>query len=209
MSFQVGFGCCVGSWDKFARCVIPPVGDAQVLGLSGQTSIADAYNAILGAYAYADLDMVVLQHDDLEIVDPGAIDKFAKTFADHPDIALIGVAGGSVRGGLGWWAQDPIGRVQAETTLVDFGARSGEVEMLDGCLLVFSPWALRYLRFTSRPGFHGYDADIATTARRKHGKRVMVVDVEVHHHTALGFDDEASHMDWLAADAWFRQKWSI
>lgn len=207
---SVAYGCCVGSWEKFGANVVPrAVAGAPVLGLSGQTSIADAYNVILGAYAYVGLDMLILQHDDLEIIDADAIAKLAKTFAEDPDIALIGVAGGSVRGGLGWWAQDPIGRVQAETTLVDFGARSGEVEMLDGCLLVFSPWALRYLRFTSRPGFHGYDADIATTARRRHNKRVMVLDVEVHHHTALGFDDEASQTDWLATDAWFRRKWGI
>ena len=207
---SVAYGCCVGSWDKFGANVLPrALAGASVLGLSGQTSIADAYNSILGAYAYADLDMAILQHDDLEIVDPDAAAKFAKAFAEDDQIALVGVAGGSVRGGLGWWAQDPIGRVQADTTMVDFGVHSGEVEMLDGCLLVFSPWALRYLRFTSRSGFHGYDADIATKARRQHGKRVMVVDVEVHHHTALGFDNEASQADWLAADQDFRKRWGI
>lgn len=207
MSFQVGFGCCVGSWDRFARYVVPHAAGRPVMGLSGQTSIAAAYNAILDAYANFDVDLVVLQHDDLEILDPSAEERFEEMVRSQPDIGLIGVAGGSARGGLAWWNQDPVGHQRTDVMMIDFGAREGNVELLEGSLLVFSRWAVRALRFDERPGFHGYD-EIAMQAARK-GMRVVVADVDTHHHTALGFDNDASHEDWLAADRWFRQKWSI
>ena len=45
---------------------------------------------------------------------------------------------------------------------------SGEVDMVDGYLLILSRWAINELRFDERdvgPGFHGYDADICFQAR--------------------------------------------
>lgn len=202
---SVAYGCCVGSWDRFSRYVVPPAGDAQMIGLSGQTSIADAYNAILDAYRNDGLDMVILQHDDLEILDPDHVAKFAAAIAAGAD--LVGVAGGSARSGLGWWTCEPVGHQRTDAMNIDFGARAGPVDLLEGSILVFSHRAIRGLRFWSRPGFHGYDEIAMQAARKRMG--VMVVDVDTHHHTALGFDNEASHEDWLAADRWFRQKWSI
>ena len=194
---SVAYGCCVGSWDRFNRYVVPPAGGAPVLGLSGQTSIADAYNTILDAYSGQRFDMVILQHDDLEILDPDHVAKFAAAGA-----ALVGVAGGWARSGLAWWNCRPVGHQQTDAMMIDFGARIGTVDLLEGSLLVFSSWAIENLRFESRPGFHGYD-EIAM------GTLAEVVDVDTHHYTALGFDNEASQEDWLAADRWFRQKWSI
>jgi hypothetical protein len=203
MSVRVGYGCCVGSWDRFNRYVLPHVGDAPVLGLSGQTSIGQAYNAMLSWAAIADFDMLILQHDDLEIIDPEHVAKFVAALGEG-GAQIAGVAGGSARQGLAWWNADPIGRVQAETTVVDFGVRAGSVEVLDGCVLAFSPLAIRSVEFDPRPGFHGYDCDISMEAGA-----AVVVDVQTHHHTALGFKDEASHQDWLLTDQWFREKWSI
>ena len=211
MSPSVGFGCCVGSWDRFNQYVVPHVAGRSIVALSGQTSIGAAYNAILDVYRYGpsrqDINMVILQHDDLEILEPGAEERIAELMRDQPDIGLVGVAGGSARGGLGWWNHDPVGHQKTNAIDIDFGPRTGNVDLLEGSLLVFSPWALGNLRFDERPGFHGYD-EIAMQAARK-GMRVVVADIDTHHHTALGFDNESSHADWLAADQWFRQKWSI
>lgn len=205
---SMAYGCCVGSWDKFERYVVPRTGDSPIFAVSGQTSIATAYNSILNACATAwqpNLDMLILQHDDLEIVDPLAIEKFAAVLADR-SVGLVGVAGGSASSGLMWWNSNPIGHVRAETTMVDFGTHSGQVDLLEGCILVFSPWAIQNLRFAHREGFHGYDCDISMRAAL-FGKKVVVADVDVHHHTMLGFDDEASHADWIAADKEFRERW--
>lgn len=209
MSPSVGFGCCVGSWDRFARYVVPHAAGRPIVALSGQTSIAAAYNSIMDSYRWGGAlpDVMILQHDDLEILEPGAEERIVEMFAAQPDIGLIGVAGGSARGGLGWWNHNPIGAQRTDAMMIDFGAREGNVDLLEGSFLAFSPWALGNLRFDERPGFHGYD-EIAMQAARK-GMRVVVVDIATHHHTALGFDNEASHADWLAADTWFREKWGI
>lgn len=49
------------------------------------------------------------------------------------------------------------------------------MEMVDGCILVLSPWAVANLRFDEErySGFHGYDADICFEARSQ-GKRVVL-----------------------------------
>lgn len=208
MSLKVAYGCCVGSWDRFQRHVAPRSEDGPLLGLSGQTSIANAYNVILDSFEDLGADVCVLMHDDLAILDLGFEEKITQLIRDQPDIGLIGVAGGSARGGLGWWNHDPVGHQHTSGIgLIDFGQREGNVDLLEGSLLVFTRWAMRELRFEPRPGFHGYD-EIAMQAAKK-GMRVFVADIDTHHYTALGFDNEVSHGDWLAADRWFREKWSI
>lgn len=204
---RIAYGVCVGSWDKLQANVVPHVGAQPLLGLSGQSSIATAYNTILDAYQDEDFDALILQHDDLEITDPDADAKFFKVFSD-PNVALVGIAGGSARTGLAWWNAEPVGHQQTDTMMIDFGIRSGDVDLLEGSLLVFSPWAAKNLRFDSRPGFHSYD-EIAMRVHRTYGKRVVVADVDTHHHTAIGFDNEDSQAGWIAGDIWFREKWDI
>jgi hypothetical protein len=208
MSPSVGFGCCVGSWERFNSYVVPHAAGRPIMALSGQTSIAAAYNQILDAYRYEPIhDMIILQHDDLEILSPTAEERIAELMRDQPDIGLVGVAGGSARGGLAWWNHDPVGHQGTDARMIDFGQREGNVDLLEGSFLAFSPWALANLRFDERPGFHGYD-EIAMQAARK-GMRVVVADIDTHHHTPLGFDNELSQAEWWTADQWFREKWGI
>lgn len=203
---NVAYGVCVGSWDKFNRYVLPHTADRPVMALSGQTCIGAAYNLILAAYEMAcDLDMLILQHDDLEIVDPDAESKFAAALAE-PGVLLAGVAGGSARGGLAWWNHDPVGHQRTDAMNIDFGSRTGDVDLLEGSLLVFSRVAIELLRFDlSFTGFHGYD-DIGMQASRGEG-RAVVVDVDTHHHNPMGFKSGQSHAEWLEADQLFRHKW--
>lgn len=208
MALKVGYGCCVGSWDRFTRYVAPTAEGRPLLGLSGQTSIAAAYNDILDAFRYRyNVDIVILQHDDLEITDPGVEAKLEEIFESQTDVGLIGVAGGSARGGLGWWNHDPVGHQRTDAMMIDFGPRTGDVQLIEGSFMAFSRDAIRSIRFEERPGFHGYD-EVALQVAAK-DMCVVVADIDTHHHTALGFDNEQSHADWLAADRWFRQKWGI
>lgn len=201
---KIVYGCCVGSWDKFNRYVVPRTEGRQVMALSGQICIGAAYNAILDAARHA--DMLILQHDDLEIVDPQAEAKLAAALA-QPGALLAGIAGGSARGGLGWWNHDPIGHQRTDAMDIDFGSRTGQVDLLEGSLLAFSPVAVRTLRFDLRfDGFHGYD-DIGMQASRE--GRAVVVDVDTHHHNPMGFKSAQSHEEWLEADRRFRDKWQI
>lgn len=186
--------------------------EKQILALSGQTSIAAAYNGILAAYRDRDLDTgldaLVLLHDDLEITDPRAEEKFLIALSD-PDVALVGVAGGTPDPpSITWWENGPrIGHQMTDSGMLDFGQRSGDVLFIEGSIMVLSPWAIDNLWFDTRyPGFLGYD-DICVTAKRVHGKRVVVADVDTHHHSTVGLKSEAIRASWDETDRLFREKW--
>lgn len=204
---NIAYGCCVGSWEKLAANVIPRLGGRPLLGLSGQTSICKAYNTILDAYEPHTLDMLILVHDDLEILDPNCETKFLAALAE-PDVAMAGVCGGKGETSLAWWTSETVGHQLTDSGMLDFGPRTGDVAFIEGSIMAFGPWAIQHLRFDEAyPGFLGYD-DICLTAR-KLGKRVVVADVDTHHHsTATGFKSAAVADDWYASSAIFDQKWN-
>jgi hypothetical protein len=203
---KVVYGVCVGSWDKLLANVIPRIGDRPLIAVSGQTSIAVAYNAILDAAMEMKAEALILQHDDLEITDPEGEAKLLATL-QIPNTGIVGVAGGLYQDGIAWWNHSPIGHQRTDVRDIDFGIRSGSTQLLEGSLLVLSKWAIYNLGFdTNFPGFHGYDVDISLQALR-YGKGVKVADVDTHHHTQMGFKSAQSHQDWLTVDQKFRTKW--
>lgn len=204
----IGYGSCVGSWERLHRNVAPQAAGRPLIALSGQPSISIAYNAILDAYKGKGLDAVILLHDDLEITDPDAETKFLAALAD-PDVALVGVCGGKGDQTLHWWQSEKVGHQMTDTGLLDFGPRAGDVAFIEGSAMVCSPWAVEHLRFDERyPGFSaGYD-DICLTARAA-GKRVMVVDVDTHHHSTAGWKSPQTEAAFAAAEQQFRAKWGI
>lgn len=204
---MTAFGVCVGDWDRLRANVLPHAAGRPVIAVSGQTSIAVAYNAILEAAEWmTDLDLLIIQHDDLEITDPNCETKFQAAADAGADV--MGVAGGRGCTSIAWWNLDPIGHQRTDAMTIDWGVRAGPVELLEGSLLAFTRRACA-LRFdTTYPGFHGYDADICMQARDQ-DLGVAVVDVDTHHHNPMGFKTAESHLDWLAADRRFRQKWEV
>jgi hypothetical protein len=202
---MLGYGTCVGSWEKLRRNVIPRVGQSPLFALSGQTSLCAAYNTILDAYRGRGLDAVILLHDDLAITDPEAEAKLLAPLSD-PDVAMVGVCGGKGDKSLAWWNSETVGHQTTDSGMLDFGARTGDVAFIEGSIMLFSPWAVEHLRFDTRyPGFLGYD-DVCLTAREA-GKRVTVVDVDTHHHTTVGFKSAAIAAAWDVAEEMFQEKW--
>lgn len=202
----IAYGCCVGSWDKVRRYVEPRIG-GQLLTVHGATSIAEAYNEIIDtARGVHDLEALVLLHDDLEITDPDFEQKVRAALSQH-DVVLVGVAGARGAMSLAWWNADAIGHQLTDSGMLEFGGRrEGDVEVLEGSLLVLSPWSLEDLRFDTRyGGFHGYD-DIGYEAVAR-GKRVVVADIDTHHHTHVGWRSPAYRTAWETADIKFREKW--
>ncbi len=64
-------------------------------------------------------------------------------------------------------------------------AHTGEVDTLDGFVLVLSPWAVRNVRFDESLGrFHGYDLDFCLQVREA-GRKVVTADFRAIHHHAL------------------------
>ncbi len=205
---SLAYGVCVGSGEKFDRYVRPRVRGSSIYLQFDQTSIVEAYNSILDDAQSDGASMLILQHDDLEIMDPDAIEKFRDAFAADRLVALAGVAGGGGAAGLAWWGQAPIGHQRTDAMNIDFGQRAGFVELLEGSILVFSRWAIEELRFDTRfPGFHGYDEIAAQVTAA--GRLNAVVDVDTHHHNAMGFKSAASHAEWVEADRLYREKWKL
>lgn len=201
---KIGYGCCVGTWDKFHRYVEPRIPNGQpVLTAFNQTSISVAYNAILDGFRVYDLDAVILLHDDLEMTDQLTEHKVVSIFT-VPEIAVIGVAGGGPS--LHWWNVDPVGHQLTDAQLIDFGRQAGDVDIVEGSFMAFSPWAIQELRFDERYEFHGYD-DVCLEAKRA-GKRVYVADIDTYHHTTLGYKTEKSREMRERAEQVFNSKWS-
>lgn len=202
---MIRYGACVGSWDRIARYVEPRIEGREFIGLSGQPSLAVAYNRILDMYARSHDGPVVLLHDDLEITDPAFEAKVEQAIADHPGAALIGVCGGTDESSLAWWNGPTVGHQATDAMILDFGVRTGEVAVLEGSVLVFTPWAVQYLRYdTSFPGFHSAD-EVCLNARAA-GRTLVVADIDTHHHTPMGFRTAAGEAAWAAGDAIYRRK---
>jgi hypothetical protein len=205
MSFA--YGCCVGSWDRFMANVEPRVPEGSLLfATSGHTGIVNAYNAILdGAVNLTyDIEGLILVHDDLEITDPHAEEKFSAALAD-PLVGLVGVAGGGGES-IAWWEHGPIGHQRTDVVDIDFGTRVGDVKYLEGSIMVLSLWAINSLFFDEQfTDFHGYEEISMQVCSA--GKRVVVADVDTHHHTQMGFKSTESSEQWMHANELYRRKW--
>jgi Glycosyltransferase like family len=209
---MIAFAACIGSEEKFRRCAQPGLRltcetDSPVAEVTTDSSIFSAYNEVLDAFADApDLEALVLLHEDLEIVDSDFCGKVRRRLAD-PSVAILGVIGARGVTSLAWWEGEGRGRCLETRGLVDFGGGFHDVDTVDGLLMVLSPWAVRNLRFDEEgfSGFHGYDADLCFQARAA-GKRVVVDEIAVIHHTKGGYGNLEAY---AACDRAFREKWGL
>lgn len=204
---MIAYGCCVGSWRKFTDYVAPWTASRRLTVKFGYTGIVQPYNELLDSVQhYPDLEALVLVHDDLELLDPDGEAKLVAPLAD-PDVGLVGVAGG---GGdsIYWWNHEPVGHQRTDVRLIDFGQREGDVTLIEGSVMVLSPWVVRNLRFDPRfTGFHGYD-EIGMQVKQS-GKRAVVVDVDTHHHNPEGYASEESAAACREAARLYREKWKL
>ncbi len=176
-------------------------------------SLQRAYNEMLDeAAGHADLEAVVIPHQDMRIEDD-AFSATLRTLLADDSIALIGASGGRGGTGLAWWDGAELagrfGTATEDDRVVVVGRRPDrpcDVDVIDGTLLVFSAWAARTLRFDLRfeRDFHGYDSDISFQARAA-GKRVVVADLWCVH-DALG-KIGARRGAWVRASLEFDRKW--
>lgn len=208
MVANIAYGTVTNSWGRVERYIIPRIGDRSLMVLWGQTSITSAYNKILGAHAENTPDALVLLHDDLEIIDPAFEEKITQLVSD-PDVAIIGVAGGRGVSSLAWWeAPERYGYQLTDSGPLTLGPREGDVDSLEGSLLVLTPWTIRNLRYDERlTGFHCCDEICISAARA--GKRVVVANIDTHHHTVLGFKSEAAQSEWYGNDTLYRERWNL
>jgi hypothetical protein len=223
---MIAFGTSITKPDVFRRCAEPGIRraaevDSEVYELAAVGSIFRSYNALLDRAAErTDLEALVLPHQDTEIVDADLCGKVRAALRD-PGVGVVGCAGAIGVRSIAWW--------EASVTLASFinryeengggdllsfswawdeappYAQTGEVETLDGFLLVLSPWAVRNVRFDESLGdFHGYDLDFCCQVREAGGK-VVTADFRAIHHRPLEMIPDPER--WVAAHIAVAEKW--
>jgi hypothetical protein len=215
----IAFACCVASQEIFrTRCLpgMQRVAEPDFLfgELTTETSIFEAYNEALEHFAaVGELEALVLLHQDTELLDSGFCSVVRETLSD-PAVALVGAIGARDVRSLAWWEGTMAGRVIDTRAPLDYGFEHPQVDSVDGLLMILSPWAVRNLRFDADTytGFHAYDVDFGLTVRAA-GRKTVVADLGVMHHTLDGDDPDYSGFGdkdaWLAADVKFRAKWGL
>ncbi len=170
------------------------------------TSITSAYNSFIDeAHAMSDVEALVLLHDDVIIRDRNFAPRVRRVLKD-PTVGVIGVVGGSGLCDMSFWeARTTKGRVWDGSRFLDFGPPRGDVDVVDGLLMVLSPAAIDTVRFdeTTFDGFHGYDADYCLSCRQRELR--VVVEPFVLYHRSTG---SMSSPSYSGAEAAFERKWA-
>jgi Glycosyltransferase like family len=223
---MIAFGCPItdaGKYERFAQRGIERVAeqDSRVLAYPSADSIFRAYNLFCDeAGKFDDLEALVLLHQDAELVDPDFGARLREVLRD-PEVAIVGCAGAVGVRNISWWEgsitwarfthrfEEMGGGEVPGLTWADPApayARTGEVDTIDGVVIVMSPWAVRELRFDESLGrLHGYDLDICLQARAA-GKKVVTADFRVIHHHSLDLVGDPD--GWIAAHMQIAEKWS-
>ncbi len=220
------FGCPITDgrlYERYARAGIELARepDSKVLAHQSGGSIFRAYNELCDLAAKEpSLEGLVLLHQDAEIVDPDFCAKVRRALED-PQVAIVGCAGAIGPRTISWWeglvtwasfthryeemGGGEVPGLSWDAERVPSYATTGEVDSVDGLIMVLSPWAVRELRFDETLGaLHGYDLDICLQARTA-DKKVVTTDFRAIHHHSLDLigDQEA----WIAAHMRLADKW--
>ena len=162
----------------------------------------------------------MIVHQDAEIVDPDACAKIRAALSDE-EVGLVGCAGAVGVRSIAWWEGSVTwaafthryeeyggGEVPSLTWDPDEApsyAQLGEVDAVDGFVLVFSPRAIRELRFDESLGrFHGYDYDICMQCRAA-GMKIVTADIRTIHHHSLELISDVEA--WINAHVRLAEKW--
>jgi hypothetical protein len=192
---MIAFGTSIIDPEAYRRFAQPGIEraaepGAEVFAFAAVGSISRSYNLLLdAAAALPDLEALVLVDQRAEIVDPG-LGAVVRAALDDPEVAAVGAIGARGDHGLAWWEGELTGgRVvqryhqhgggelpaHAWTTI----GPPGEADVVDGRLLVLSPWAVRNLRFNEALALgHGFDVDYCRQVRAT-GRRVRTADLAV------------------------------
>lgn len=224
---MIAFSSAVTKLDIYRACAEPGILraselDSVVYSPPAAGPISESYNHLLDwAAGKDDLEALVLVHQDAEVVSPDLCQKVRAALED-PDVGVIGCAGAIGVRSIAWW--------EGSVTLSSFAnrywehgggdlpglswdwddappyARIGEVDTLDGFVLVLSPWVVRNLRFDEAlTPFHGYDLDFCLQARTA-GRKIVTADFRAIHHRPLEMVPDVE--EWVDAHVRVAEKWT-
>jgi Glycosyltransferase like family len=221
------FGTAVTDPETYDRCAMPGIeraaeADSVILAHQTAGSLFRNYNLLLDlAVKHEGLEALVLVHQDAELDDIDFAAKVRGALRDS-DVAIVGCAGAVGVRSIAWWqgavtwsgvihrydeygGGDTAAAGWDPQTLPSY-AHIGEVDSIDGVVMVLSPWAVRELRFDESLGdLHGYDFDICMQARAA-GKKVVTADFPVVHHHSLNLIDDPEA--WTLAYIRLVEKWN-
>jgi len=223
---MIAFGAAITQPEVYRSCAevgirLAAEPDSVVYDLPSVGSIFESYNAVLDEAAEReDLEALVLVHQDAQIVDEDFCLTVRQALSD-PHVGIVGCVGAIGVRTIAWWE----GSVSLASFIHRYDehgggdlpafswaweeappyARTGEVDTLDGFLLVLSPWAVRNLRFDEWLGaLHGYDFDFCLQVRAA-GRKVMTADFRaIHSHSLQPFRDPEP---WIVAHMKVAEKW--
>jgi hypothetical protein len=223
---MIAFGTSVTKPEVYRRCAEPGIRrvaepDSAIEAMPAIGSIFSSYNALLDTFRdREDLEALVVVHQDAEIVDESFCATIRQALRD-PGVGLIGCVGAVGVRSIAWWEASVtcasfINRYEEHGggDLPSFSwswseapayARVGEVETLDGFVLVLPPWTVRNIRFDESLGtFHGYDLDYCLQVRAA-GRKVITADFRAIHHRPLDMLPDAA--EWIDAHMRVADKW--
>ena len=224
---MIAFGCSITAPEVYARCAEPGFRlaaepDSRIIANAAAGSLFRSYNLMLDQAAeLEDLEALVLVHQDAEIADPAFAQKVRAALSD-PEVGVIGCVGAIDVRSIAWWegsvtwasfvhryTESGGGDIESFTWL-ETGrppyARTGEVDTVDGFVLVCSPWVVRHIRFDETLGgqIHGYDFDFCLQIREA-GRKVVTADLKVVHHHSLDLVSDPEV--WAQAHMAVAEKW--
>ena len=193
--------------------------DSAIFALASVSSLPRSLNIVLDAAAARDdLEALVLLHLHTELMDSDFCARVRAALAD-PDVGVAGAAGAAgVDHTIAWWEGKASvspgihrylgfagGEFPAFSWAGPAGTGFGEVDAVDGSLLVLSPWAVRTIRFDEALRFgYGLDVDFCRQVRAA-GRKVVTADLRATYHMDLELVDELGL--WIEAHQQIAEKW--
>ncbi|CAB4930010.1 unannotated protein [freshwater metagenome] len=223
---MIAFASAITQPNVFDACAAPGIRraaepDSATLEITSTGTLFSAYNEALDwARGLDDLEALVLLHQDTEVMDEDFCAKVRAALTD-PDAAIVGCVGAVGVRSIAWWESSivtasfvhrysefdggDLPSMSWDWAFAPAYARLGEVETVDGFLLVLSPWAVEHLHFDESLGqIHGYDLDLCLQARAA-GRKVVTADLRAIHHRSLELIRDLD--DWAQASVRVTAKW--
>jgi hypothetical protein len=223
---MIAYGCSITDPVMYDKAAGPGIAlvkepDSVLLARAAAGSIFRSYNLVMDQAAELEgLEALVMVHQDAQIADQDFNAKVRKALSD-PDVGVVGCVGAVGVRSIAWW-DGSVTWASFTHRYEEFGggdvpafgwddqtrpgySELGEVDTVDGFVMVMSPWVVKNCRFDESLGqLHGYDFDFCLTVREA-GKKVVTSDLQVIHHHTL--DLVSNHDTWVQAHMDIAEKW--
>jgi tetratricopeptide (TPR) repeat protein len=180
--------------ESIARALLPA--ESEFIVVRDARSLAEGFNRILDA---ARGDVVILCHDDIEVLSPRLDLRIAEGLAQAD---IVGVAGSDRAGGPavlwtghphvhGWVTYPRAGEVEVAPLSFRSGLLGG-MQALDGVFMAMKTATARQVRFDAATfdGFHFYDLDFSYRAHSAGLRLAVSTDILLLHASEGRFEDD-------------------